>query len=126
MANRIQEWFTTMVKGLAAQQWERAVKTSQGSDMCLYRMEDGKKCAIGQIIPDDAQIIQYGVGIANLTLEELFTQLGLGHISQDEFQFLKNAQNAHDLPTTSNQVREQFLGIRKQYGLDWPADVAVQ
>lgn len=127
MENRIQVWFDKMVRGLAKQNWERALAEytiGSSGPICLYRTPDGKACAIGQIIPDNAEVIQTGAGV--MSSGKNYEDLGLGDITDpDERNFLEDAQQAHDSAgkNWSADVRQNFKDIAKQYGLTWTADV---
>lgn len=55
----MQELFNQMVAGLASQGWKQSIQYDIPTvdqtkvDVCMYRGPDGRKCAIGWLIPDE-------------------------------------------------------------------------
>jgi hypothetical protein len=49
----LQEAFTKAYLGLAAQGFTRSFGMGRYGSSCLYRASDGKKCAVGHLIPDE-------------------------------------------------------------------------
>jgi hypothetical protein len=88
-----QEAYNTAVKGLAGQGFLRSV----GRHGCMYRGNEGRKCAVGHLIPDS----QYNpAGEASW---------GLGQVMEDvpalrglSYEFLHNLQKAHDKAYTAS------------------------
>jgi hypothetical protein len=64
------------------------------SEFCLYRTDEGAKCAVGCLIPDGNPMLQSGHAIYGLTRDypEEFNALFEGV----EYGFLADAQSAHD------------------------------
>ena len=121
MSNRIQQWFETIVRGLAAQDWQLAAGPK---GQCLYRAPNGRKCAIGQLIPDDAFVIKTGAGVWSLDYTGKLSDLGLGDISDsEEIDFLIIAQKAHDSAHDDNAMKDHFRDVAKFYKLTFPSDV---
>lgn len=130
-----QEAFDKSVRGILAQG-----RKSYETGGCAYRGEDGCKCAIGQLIPDE----EYDPLFECLSVEGLRKQYGFEKrinipslspfFDGDRFpdkegsQFLARLQHAHDYALTSNFKGrdESFVGSFKKkvaelgtvYGLD--------
>lgn len=123
MNNRIQVWFDQMVRGLSAQKWTRSMSPYQSS--CSYRGYGGKKCAVGQIISDDCEVIKTGNNYPIFTLknQNKLTALGLGEISLEEIVFLSQAQDAHDVGFQQRSMYTAFQVLSSRYKLIWPSDV---
>jgi hypothetical protein len=50
----LQEIFDKAYVGLAKQNWRRAITITAGGQVaCAYRGENGTKCAIGHVVPDE-------------------------------------------------------------------------
>lgn len=48
----IDSLFQRIVRGLAAQEWQQS-RIAEGSPGCAYRGFDGRRCAVGVLIPDE-------------------------------------------------------------------------
>lgn len=117
-----QEYFNRMVAGLAGQGFERAFNEKVGS--CAYRAPDGKKCAIGQLIPDD----KYGAdleGPRGPVLERIgaLTSEEVDDCDSDGMEFFGDAQGAHDDGYTPDDMKALLLGVGEKYGLEIPPEL---
>ena len=103
-----QEVFDHVCEHLA-QQKRRAVDDA-GS--CVYRAEDGLKCAIGCFIPDNkyAKLME-GKAIHILELEGRFN-------SNLDIVFLSQLQVAHDTSYSSARLKDHLRSIAYTYGLN--------
>jgi hypothetical protein len=112
-----QEMFDKMVRGLAAQGWERSV----AGDKCQYRGPGGRKCAVGQLI-DDAEYAPESdliaeTGIGSLRILEIYPQFASDAV------WLRGYQCAHDVSTSPAEMRAQFARLGERDGLTWPEGV---
>lgn len=106
-----QEAFDIAAKHLLAQGKKSYVKddngfgTADGIPSCAYRGEDGLKCAIGALIPDD----QYSYKMENMSVSILLQQdycppiLKSKDLTKD---FLQGLQDAHDDAHGDGDVEE--------------------
>lgn len=98
-----QDLFNRAVAGLAAQGFTRAVNSYGG---CRYRADNGKRCALGHLIPDD----QYSVEIeGGFSAAARIVVPGLSAmVDRDGWNFLSELQEAHDNARTKNEFGEQI------------------
>lgn len=126
-----QEMFTKAWNGLKAQNWQcaGAAKSDGLSFRCLYRDEQGRKCAMGHLLDDD-----YSPAMENLTAAQLVERFGLGSkfpIETDEDRnFLFDLQFAHDNAQSSQQdtaavMIENLCIVAKKYNLHTPEPVDI-
>lgn len=108
-----QEAFDTMVKHLHKQNWVRSVLYSG----CAYRGNQGRKCAVGCLIPDDeykSSLEGQSAGLAAMSCPSL---------SKISLSLLKDMQRFHDCTLAMNNAskesfREGLLWIAKDHKLD--------
>lgn len=108
-----QEAFDRVVRGLAAQGWERSV-SERGT--CLYRGPEGRKCAAGHLIPDDL----YDPAMETWAAARQEVRCALPTVS-DGPGFVRDMQVAHDHPEKT--LKEDFRDLAASHELTWPADV---
>ena len=106
--------FNKVVQHLRAQK-------SQAIDVlgCLYRTEDGKKCAIGCLIPDEL----YTPNIERLGVRSLpvaFLQKCIPGYSPDDEGLLARLQRVHDNPFTIDELEERLQRVAKDFYLKMP------
>jgi len=128
---RVQTAFNVMIDGLAAQGWQRSTETTKvtvnhvTSDVtrCRYRGENGRKCAVGQLIPDnvyDPEWDMYGGLPANLVLDEIETKSGVAVGGPRVTQMLYLAQRAHDEGTTPDLMKRNMRQVAAAFNLKLP------
>lgn len=110
-----QEIFDRVVNHLLTQN-KRAVDYTLGYPKCMYRTNEGLKCAVGCLIPDDA----YDPRMEGYGIRQLYT-FGAFLIIQgfaDHILFLEELQSVHDgyPPTEWKDLLEE---VAKRYGLEW-------
>lgn len=110
-----QEVFNIVVKHLAAQNWERSIGPA---GTCVYRSEDGKKCAIGALLLDD-EVPTEGAAVHGRWFRPILERLGL---YTSDLGFLDQLQCAHDLSAMGEYMREKFKEVGAQYRLEWPLE----
>lgn len=89
-----QELFDTAIGGLRSQGGP-SIKIREGASVshaCLYRNADGRKCAIGWLIPDD----KYHKDMEFTYFAHIIDVIGPG--LQAERPFLDDLQSVHDAP----------------------------
>ena len=108
---KLQTWFDTAARGLLAQG-----QRSRKLGFCAYRGDDGKKCAIGFLIPDD----RYEVGMeldGSVRINERVRRV-LDITSERESAFLNHLQVIHDVDHP-NKWRGALMQLAKDYELEW-------
>ena len=104
-----QEMFDKSYLGLASQNFLQ----SHRDGGCLYRGPNGRKCAIGHLIPDDKYKQKMeGDNIFARSIRSLFPVKQLS--------MLGDLQEAHDHPASATRRRKAFERVAKQYGLTVP------
>jgi hypothetical protein len=90
----LQEIFDTATVGIIKQ---GGPASSKDTYMCAYRGEDGRKCAVGQLIPDElytADLEGKGVHILGIPgLQEILPQVD---VTDKVFSLLDDLQDTHD------------------------------
>ena len=104
-----QEAMNTACKGLAAQGWEQSARPD---GTCLCRGPHGRKCFIGHLIDDDADVSEEAVAEALL--------LATGLLPED-LAFAQDCQDAHDRSASGMQSRLRL--VCKNYGLTQPPEL---
>jgi hypothetical protein len=105
--NTIQEMFNTVYLGLASQGFERSLKKGGKpiSNYCVYRSEDGKKCAAGWLITDE----EYDKSFEQQPIDILLlVQSSLAHLKPYE-SVLASWQNIHDSNGTPFSMMRNFV-----------------
>lgn len=124
-----QKAFNTAYHGLAAQGFERSMGPSRtkgdADQRCAYRAPDGKRCALGYMIPDAIYSPKIeGYGPARLP-DAFWDYIGgkrsenAHEISSDE-KFLADLQRAHDESITPDTMKFALAKFARQYGLTIP------
>lgn len=114
-----QEMFNKAVAGLAGQGFKRSV-TSGGS--CRYRDVEGRKCAVGHLIPDEVYQSSFEgktIGYLLKQCPELGTLLHGRSPTGEEF-LLELLQWAHDVGKVPAVMRENLRVVASQYNLKIP------
>lgn len=88
--SRIQEWFDRSSLGIIAQ---GGPSIDLQTEVCRYRGDNGRKCAVGQLVDGDVGPLDEAlVGSELLSLRG-----GYGDLDGEERIFLSELQNIHDL-----------------------------
>lgn len=82
------------VKAHLLAQGERSVTVRKSVSICAYRGADGRKCAIGVLIPDD----RYSAAIETLAASDsaIMALIGLTPTDTDQAELLDALQHIHD------------------------------
>ena len=83
----LQDIFDQAVNHLLTQ-----MKPSRNDDICLYRSDDGLKCAVGCFIADD----EYIGDMEGECVETLIVNGRMSSISRDRLKLLDKLQSMHD------------------------------
>lgn len=102
-----QYYFNKMYRGLAAQGWKLSTD-KYGS--CVYRGKQGRKCAIGHIIPDHIACKNEGLSLRALGIV----------VRHEVFKLLQAAQVAHDISTGPAEMQEKFVVLAAKHKLTVP------
>ncbi len=113
-----QKIFNEVVRGLAAQDFERSVDALGG---CYYRTHDGKRCAAGCLIPDET----YSRDMEGQSIDLLFGCMELdGELitDRDHIDLVCLLQELHDDDGPA-PLRDRLTGFASRRDLTWPEDV---
>lgn len=98
-----QEAFDKVVDCLA-DQGGPSIDLSTGTPSCRYRGPDGRRCAVGCVLPDDKYDSSFeGVRVSNIFVARSLVGVieeiggGLAYANQRGVIFMSNLQDAHDL-----------------------------
>lgn len=114
---RRQEIFDAAYKGLASQGFVRSLAEVG----CAYRGAEGRRCAIGFLIPDE----KYSPELEGLTPEDIVV-CRAADICEDDWMFAKDLQEAHDGPNgdieddTPEEMKARLLSFAKLHNLTIP------
>jgi hypothetical protein len=115
IAGTDQEIFDRVCAHLA-RQGERAIEAGR----CKYRTPDGLRCAIGGLLPEDAD---YGP-LEGLSIEGLINN---GLVSVDvNRELLEQLQQAHDGMYSAAELREELRKIARRFGISPAAVETIQ
>lgn len=119
-----QQIFEKVCDGLHSQGWRRSERETQ----CMYRGPEGRRCAVGWLIPDDIYKTAMEGSLAHL-IE--YSQSGtdtahLASVLTEHRAFLKRLQELHDqehLPTmlrgNPRTMMESFKALALGHKLTW-------
>jgi hypothetical protein len=96
----MQELFDHACRFLAAQG-----EPAYLSGLCRYQTDDGRKCAVGCLLPDDFDYLDYQGGIISMADEGILPSSLSYHIP-----FLHRLQEVHDY--AGHRSMDQQLGLR--------------
>lgn len=121
-----QETFNLVVKGLAAQGFERA-KGPYKDSSCMYRDDKGRKCAVGQLVPDEIydpeMEVMGSIGWLSIHNPLYHWYVDSGLVDHDE-DLLINLQAAHDGATGPTQVKIRLRVVAHDHELTIPPELA--
>ena len=106
-----QEAFDTIVRHLR-NQGRQAI---DGEGACCYRTQDGLKCAVGCLIPDD----KYGTDIEGKSVTILpRTSLGLEDVSCSLLEYLQHTHDVHFHSGFTPEVKGHLRLLARTYNLN--------
>lgn len=111
--------FDTAYKGLAAQGFQRSVAPGEFFGGCRYRGGEGRKCAVGHLIPDDRYY--YGIEGKSVNDREVLRLIEPSFgVSLFDHCFLTSLQRAHDEGTMPELMQEALKSFAREYKLTIP------
>lgn len=113
-----QQMFNTAYHGLAAQGFTQSMRPD--GEGCAYRGQDGKRCALGYLIPDNVYNPEWDGpdGTSAYFLAEYDTTNVICRANQ---QFLVQLQTVHDCAPSPDVMKERLADFAKEHGLTIPA-----
>lgn len=119
MAERevIQEAFTRVVLGLRKQGWKR----SQNANGCIWRSEDGCRCALGHLMNDKVP-----VGVMRLSVMQYLESPFREYMrpSDPAAYFIQLVMpTAHDQSGEPSEMEQRFRCIAADRNLKWPEEM---
>lgn len=128
-----QQIYDKAVNGLAAQGFELAI----AGETCAYRTESGRKCAAGQLIPDEAYkpLLDSGGGLTVAYLrglescsypqpaakvQALRDGLAAGGVSEEDYDLVSELQKAHDGCIGEADFKPALITVGRANRLDIP------
>lgn len=120
----MQQQFDQAYRGLASQGFERS--TDANTDACLYRGPDGRRCAVGHLLPDHLYREEINThGLDTLTEDfEIARHLHVvgenGDLIPEIFDFLRRLQAAHDGNTAGEEMKRELAFVAEEYELTIP------
>lgn len=112
-----QQMFNTAYHGLAAQGFTQSMRSD--GESCAYRGQDGKRCALGYLIPDEVYNPEWD-GPDGTSAYFLAEYDATNVICKANQQFLVHLQTVHDCATSPDLMRERLAGFAKEHGLTIP------
>jgi hypothetical protein len=110
-----QDVFDAVWAGMESQGWKRS---TDEDGWCMYRGVDGRRCAVGHLIPDDLYRPSMEVsGVDDKPVRTVLRAIGVENIS-----FLYELQKAHDGAPSGAPLREEFRCVAKEHGLTIPGE----
>jgi hypothetical protein len=114
-----QEAFTTVARHLLTQK-ERALKPNPhnpSNPFCAYRAEDGKKCAVGCLIPDDLYLKE----MEDLPVRRLITDFpNIASLFEGvDLDLLRKLQMLHDSPIDVPYWEIRLRHFAVDFKLQW-------
>lgn len=120
-----QEMFDTAVKGLAEQNFKRSIAPNRA---CVYRSQDGKRCALGHILTDDDVRVLGGVHGGTIEGESATSLLvhSKENVPVEKQAFLEDLQCAHDYAENAIDMRIRLQQLGEKYDLTLPPELGGQ
>lgn len=106
-----------VVAGLAAQGWERSMEDASGYGRCRLRGAGGRRCAYGQLLPDDV-FARPGFGEDQPSFDYVRSMVA-GHLPDD---FIM----CHDGGHTPSDMQERFRAMFREQGWTLPPELLVE
>lgn len=91
---------------------EQGKRALEGT-LCRYRTRDGRKCAIGMLIPDE----KYEPDMESMTTRAIFAAVGIFLKSKEDEDFLRSLRDCHD--TAQNDFIPTFIYNTRKLAAEW-------
>lgn len=112
----LQQAFNKAYLGLKAQGFER----SHENEACLYRGPDGKKCAIGHVIPDEHYRPEMEDGSVFYIAQRCPEALPVGLRGMPAQRALHRLQRCHDQALDPEDMQRRLVHYAEDWGLTVP------
>ena len=112
--------FNRSVKGLASQGFRRSTGNYNGASGCAYRGRDGRRCALGWLIPDKRYDRALENQVPDYCDELLVAVLGKKTRSTKTISFLRYLQEAHDFSESPNDMKMNLRNFAEEHKLKLP------
>ncbi len=113
----MQATFDVIYRGLAAQGFERSVRGSVlGDSVCMYRGDEGRRCFVGQAIPEGL----YDDSIEGLPFDCLRGELQRHLLALAPAEFWDEGQSAHDGASGPEHMVRRLAVFAETLGLTIP------
>lgn len=113
--------FQNVCDGFEKQNWECAHVISNHGRKCVYRSPDGKKCAAGQLIPDDQYIPEMDQSAGGYTWRAFVNK---GWVTSAHVDLITSLQTAHDTASarsgSSTVLATELAEVGRAHGLRIP------
>ena len=124
---KIQMAFNEMFEGLRNQDFRQSIRIRSGrwagGSVCSYRGMNGRKCAVGHLIPDEKYSPALELANGGISDPVVYGSLPekYGEIENGKFlDFLIQAQNIHDRIRVPKNMRDGFMLLASTYHLTIP------
>lgn len=114
-----QEIFNKVFLGLKSQEFRQSVNEH---NVCQYRGEDGLKCAVGHLIPDEIYIKEWDehTTLADSLPPDVYDSMGIRADFGASVDFLMELQNIHDNYDVPERMEENYRQFALAQGLTVP------
>lgn len=114
----LQQAFDKAYLGLKAQGFERSHK----NEACLYRGPDGKKCALGHVIPDEHYLPEMEHDSAFAVVEQYPEVVPVGLRGDWGKRALHRLQRCHDQALDPEDMQRRLVHYAEDWGLTVPEE----
>lgn len=112
-----QELFNQIYTGLAKQSFQVARESVYHN--CSYLLDDGRKCAVGQLLPADVALYIEDKCRGDSSIDEV-VERGYIQCGPEVLEFLAKMQVLHDSRTKRGTLQERLVEYAVENGLDVP------
>lgn len=117
-----QETFNDVVRGLAKQNFRRAVKRQiDHGVLCAYKNWRGDRCGVGVLLPDDAPDAVWEFAGYVDALQDEFPNFSIW--GEHDIYRLGRLQVVHDTSATPDDMRANLRAYAKEHGLALPKEL---
>lgn len=111
-----QQMFNTAYHGLAAQGFVQSMRINEkGDPCCLYRGPEGRRCALGYLIPDSA----YSGDYENTSGHFLTEQGYIPNVAKEDASWVNRLQMVHDHNHDPEEMRQALV----EFAIEWSLTV---
>lgn len=118
MAMTRQQIFNTAYHGLAAQGFQRSMR--ENGFGCAYRGADGRRCALGYLIPDAVYDPEWDSDHKSMSAYMLSSENITNEICEGNQRFLIDLQTVHDDSLTPQTMKRELGAFAARHNLTVP------